>query len=86
MVAKFKYSTVAIYNVSVPPQKLEFSNSIRQEWLRKETENVRLFYAHFLVCDNALRLFWHVGRYHCVPLHLLLIYFIVLSFFSSRCT
>lgn len=42
MVAKFKYSTVAIYNVSVPPQKLEFSNSIRQEWLRKETENVCL--------------------------------------------
>jgi 1-phosphatidylinositol-3-phosphate 5-kinase len=43
MAAKFKYSTVAIYNVSVPPQKLEFSNSIRQEWLRKETENVCLF-------------------------------------------
>ncbi|KAM4131149.1 hypothetical protein ACJW30_01G156100 [Castanea mollissima] len=40
MVAMFKYSTVAIYNVSVPPRKLEFSNSIRQEWLRKETENV----------------------------------------------
>lgn len=39
MVAKFKYSTVAIYNVSVP-QKLELSNSIRQEWLSKETENV----------------------------------------------
>lgn len=54
MVAKFKYSTVAIYNVSVPPQKLEFSNSIRQEWLRKETENVCLFYADFLVCDNAV--------------------------------
>ncbi len=57
MVAMFKYSTAAIYTVSVPPQKLEFSNSIRQDWLRKETENVCLFYTHFSVCDNALVLF-----------------------------
>lgn len=44
MVTMFKYSTVAIYNVSVPPGKMEFSNSIRQEWLRKETENVWSFF------------------------------------------
>lgn len=54
MVAMFKYSTVAIYSVSLPPQKLEFRNSIRQEWLRKETENVCFFHACFLVCANTL--------------------------------
>lgn len=84
MVAKFKYSTVAIYNVSVP-QKLELSNSIRQEWLSKETENVCLFFAHFLVCDNALSLLacWKISLCSTPTFVNLLI---VLFFFSSRCT
>ncbi|KAG5077990.1 hypothetical protein JHK82_056685 [Glycine max] len=40
MVAMFRYSSVATYTVSMPPQKLEFSGAIRQEWLSKETQNV----------------------------------------------
>ncbi|XP_008237356.1 PREDICTED: putative 1-phosphatidylinositol-3-phosphate 5-kinase FAB1D [Prunus mume] len=40
MVAMFKYSLVTTYTVSVPPLKLPFSNSIRQGWLMKETQNV----------------------------------------------
>ncbi|KAM5562076.1 putative 1-phosphatidylinositol-3-phosphate 5-kinase FAB1D [Rosa sericea] len=40
MVAMFKNSPVTIYTVSVPPLKLPFSNSIRQEWFAKEIENV----------------------------------------------
>ncbi|KAG7942800.1 hypothetical protein I3843_15G005900 [Carya illinoinensis] len=40
MAAIFKYSTATIYNVSLPPQKLEFRNLVRQEWLKKETMNV----------------------------------------------
>ncbi|GMH31339.1 hypothetical protein Nepgr_033182 [Nepenthes gracilis] len=40
MVAIFRYSPVATYTVSVPHQKLEFDNSIKDEWLKKETVNV----------------------------------------------
>ena len=40
MVAVLRYSPVPTYAVAVPPQKLEFSNSIRQESLKKEMENV----------------------------------------------
>lgn len=41
MIAMFKYSQVTTYTVSMPPQKLEFSNSIRGDWLEEELENVR---------------------------------------------
>lgn len=40
MVAMFRYSEVAIYTVSMPPQKLEFDSSMRQGHLIRETENV----------------------------------------------
>ncbi|XP_050945554.1 putative 1-phosphatidylinositol-3-phosphate 5-kinase FAB1D isoform X2 [Cucumis melo] len=40
MVAMFRYSEVAIYTVSMPPQKLEFNSSMRQGHLIKEIENV----------------------------------------------
>ncbi|XP_059631892.1 putative 1-phosphatidylinositol-3-phosphate 5-kinase FAB1D [Cornus florida] len=40
MAAMLRYSPVATYSVSVPPQRLEFSNSIRPELLKKESENV----------------------------------------------
>ena len=40
MVAVLRYSPVSTYAVDVPPHKLEFSNSIRQESLKKEMENV----------------------------------------------
>ncbi|GAB2291202.1 hypothetical protein Dimus_025460 [Dionaea muscipula] len=40
MVAMFRYSRVATYTVSVPSQKLCFTNLIKDEWLKKETENV----------------------------------------------
>ncbi|XP_057973777.1 putative 1-phosphatidylinositol-3-phosphate 5-kinase FAB1D isoform X2 [Malania oleifera] len=40
MVAMFRYSPVVTYSVALPPQKLDFSNSIRKSWLDKEIENV----------------------------------------------
>ncbi|GAB2236021.1 hypothetical protein Droror1_Dr00027750, partial [Drosera rotundifolia] len=40
MVAMFRYSQVATYTVSVPSQKMCFTNSIKDEWMKKETENV----------------------------------------------
>ncbi|KAE8715324.1 putative 1-phosphatidylinositol-3-phosphate 5-kinase FAB1D-like isoform X3 [Hibiscus syriacus] len=40
MVAMFSYSTVTAYTVSMPPQGLEFSRSIRPYWLKEEFENV----------------------------------------------
>lgn len=41
MIAMFRYSPVVTYTVSVPPQKLEFSNSARTGWLNEEIENVQ---------------------------------------------
>jgi 1-phosphatidylinositol-3-phosphate 5-kinase len=49
MVAMFKYSSVTTYTISVPPQKLEFSGAMKQEWLLKETENVCSIFRHFHV-------------------------------------
>uniref|UniRef100_A0A0A0K755 1-phosphatidylinositol-3-phosphate 5-kinase n=2 Tax=Cucumis sativus TaxID=3659 RepID=A0A0A0K755_CUCSA len=40
MVAMSRYSEVAIYTVSMPPQKLEFNSSMRQGHFIRETENV----------------------------------------------
>lgn len=39
MVGMFKYSPFTTYNMCVPPQKLEFSNSINK-WLKEEFQNV----------------------------------------------
>ncbi|XP_057490702.1 putative 1-phosphatidylinositol-3-phosphate 5-kinase FAB1D [Actinidia eriantha] len=40
MVAMLKHSPVATYSLSLPPQKMDFSNSIRRELLKRESENV----------------------------------------------
>lgn len=40
MVAVLRYSPLSTYAVAVPPRKLEFSNSIRLDSLKKEMENV----------------------------------------------
>lgn len=40
VIAMFRYSPVATYTVSLPPWKLQLSNSIKQDLLMKETENV----------------------------------------------
>ncbi|KAK3230343.1 hypothetical protein Dsin_002224 [Dipteronia sinensis] len=40
MVAMFRYSSVTNYTVSMPPQKLEFNNSINKEWLKGEFQNL----------------------------------------------
>ncbi|PPD72293.1 hypothetical protein GOBAR_DD30815 [Gossypium barbadense] len=40
MVAMFSFSSVTTYTVSMPPQQLEFSRSIRPDWLKEESENV----------------------------------------------
>ncbi|XP_073276371.1 putative 1-phosphatidylinositol-3-phosphate 5-kinase FAB1D [Primulina huaijiensis] len=42
MVAMFKYSPVATFSVSLPPQKLEFSCSVRGEFLNRDSEDVYL--------------------------------------------
>ncbi|CAN4119531.1 unnamed protein product [Withania somnifera] len=42
MVAMFKYSTVTTYSVFLPPKKLEFSSSIRGEFLKQEFNDVYL--------------------------------------------
>lgn len=39
MVGMFKYSPVTTYNMCVPPQKLDFSNSINK-WLQEEFQNL----------------------------------------------
>ncbi|XVE60834.1 hypothetical protein DITRI_Ditri05aG0158500 [Diplodiscus trichospermus] len=40
MVAMFTYSSVTTYTMSMPPRQLEFSESIRPDWLKEEFENV----------------------------------------------
>lgn len=40
MVAMFKYSTVTTYSVFLPPKKLEFSSSIKGEFLMQESNDV----------------------------------------------
>ncbi|MBA0587779.1 hypothetical protein Gorai_000900 [Gossypium raimondii] len=40
MVAMFSCSSVTTYTMSMPPQQLEFSKSIRSDWLKEEFENV----------------------------------------------
>ncbi|KAJ7969722.1 1-phosphatidylinositol-3-phosphate 5-kinase [Quillaja saponaria] len=42
MVAMFRYTSVAIYTVSMPPGKLDFSNSMKEDLLLKETQNVNM--------------------------------------------
>ncbi|KAJ9146033.1 hypothetical protein P3X46_028352 [Hevea brasiliensis] len=42
LAAMFKFSPVTTYTVSLPPQKLEFSHSIRYDGLRREFGNVHL--------------------------------------------
>ncbi|CBI38138.3 unnamed protein product, partial [Vitis vinifera] len=56
MVAVLRYSPVSTYAVDVPPHKLEFSNSIRQESLKKEMENVYMkAISLFTEVANALK-------------------------------
>lgn len=40
MVAIFKYSSVTTYTVSLPPQMLEFNDSVRADWLKNEYDKV----------------------------------------------
>ncbi|XP_047322028.1 putative 1-phosphatidylinositol-3-phosphate 5-kinase FAB1D isoform X2 [Impatiens glandulifera] len=54
MAAMLRYSTVATYSVSMPPITLEFNNSIRGEFLKKEVEKV---------CTKGLNLFGEVAKF-----------------------
>eukprot|EP01018_Ginkgo_biloba_P039388 Gb_11903 [translate_table: standard] len=40
MVACFRYSSISVHNVHLPPHKLEFNDPNQQEWLRKEAAEV----------------------------------------------
>ncbi|KAK4483851.1 hypothetical protein RD792_011060 [Penstemon davidsonii] len=56
MVAMFKYSSVATYSVSLPPQKMEFNSSIRGDFLKKDSENVYLKgISMFLEIEKSLK-------------------------------
>ncbi|XAR55617.1 1-phosphatidylinositol-3-phosphate 5-kinase [Bertholletia excelsa] len=54
MVAMLRYSQVATYSTSLPPQKLEFTNSIKEDLLNKEFENVY---------NKGMHLFQEVARF-----------------------
>ncbi|GLJ13693.1 hypothetical protein SUGI_0218340 [Cryptomeria japonica] len=49
MIACFRYSSINVLSVYLPPSKLEFNDPNQQEWLRKEAkevaDKVELFYA-----------------------------------------
>ncbi|KAK4352678.1 hypothetical protein RND71_028196 [Anisodus tanguticus] len=56
MVAMFKYSTVTTYSVFLPPKKLEFSSSIKGEFLKQECNDVYLKgIMMFLDVEKALK-------------------------------
>lgn len=40
MVAMFKYSTVTTYSVFLPPKELEFSSSVKGEFLKQDFDDV----------------------------------------------
>ncbi|XP_052201496.1 putative 1-phosphatidylinositol-3-phosphate 5-kinase FAB1D [Diospyros lotus] len=54
MIAMLKHSPVATYSVSLPPQRLEFTNSIRSELLKRETE---------IVYTKGMNLFKEVAKF-----------------------
>lgn len=69
MVAVFKYSSVATCSVSLPPQKMEFSASVKKEFLKKESDDVRALY-NFIVALSfdefvILIVFFALLRYIC---------------------
>ncbi|KAL8159244.1 hypothetical protein V2J09_000781 [Rumex salicifolius] len=53
-VSMFRYSNAVTYCVAVPPQKLEFNNPIKKEWLENEMKNVY---------TRAMSLFTEVASY-----------------------
>lgn len=63
MVAMFRYSSVATYTVSMPPQKLEFSGAIRQEWLSKETQNVYSLLGYSCIDISLICTGWNIIVY-----------------------
>lgn len=44
-VAMFKYSPVSTCSVSLPPQMMEFSASVKREFLKKDSNDVCVFIA-----------------------------------------
>lgn len=42
MVAFFRYSTIDIVSVNLPPSVLEFNGHVQQEWMSKEASEVVL--------------------------------------------
>ncbi|XVF63238.1 hypothetical protein PTKIN_Ptkin09bG0071600 [Pterospermum kingtungense] len=54
MVAMFSYSLVTTYTVSMPPQQLEFSDSIKPDWLKEEFENV---------CTKGMLMFKEIANF-----------------------
>lgn len=48
MVAMFKYSPVATYSVTLPPQMMEFSGSVKREFLKKDSDDVCALLREFI--------------------------------------
>lgn len=54
MVACFRYASINIFAVSLPPAKLEF-NCENQDWLQKESKEVTSFLIEYLYIINKGR-------------------------------
>nr|GMD77994.1 putative 1-phosphatidylinositol-3-phosphate 5-kinase FAB1D [Ipomoea batatas] len=59
MAAMFRYSPVATYSVSLPPLKLEFSNPVKGEYLKRDFEKVHSKGIRmFMDIENSLKDIW----------------------------
>lgn len=54
MAAMFRYSPVATYSVSLPPLKLEFSNPVKGEYLKRDFEKVCCFMSLIQLKPNSI--------------------------------
>lgn len=71
MVACFRYASIDVYSVYLPPSKLDF-NSERQEWIEKELNEVNetgyYFNTNWFLCmSNALSF----TLYNCMSVYLI---------------
>ena len=59
MIACFRYGSINVHTVCLPPAKLEFNNLELDEWLRMEVHEVlRMLYASFaMLCSFLLLVF-----------------------------
>ena len=56
MVAFFRYSTIDILSVTLPPSVLEFNSHVQQEWISKEASEVvlRIQNVIYMILESCL--------------------------------